>query len=88
MGLGGGVVLVLGGVRLVGDDGDEEDAGTGKEAGAVKGLEDRVVAAFDGIGVEKELRGGVPEYFVLGKLKKNLSVGGCRYFSQSNKSSG
>ena len=77
LGFGGGIVLVFGGIGLIGDDGDEEDPGAGEEAWTVKGLEDGVVAAFDGVRVEEELSGGVPEHLVRGELKEYLCVGGC-----------
>jgi len=77
LGLRGGVVLVLGGVGLVGDDCDEEDAGAGEEAGAIEGLEDGIVATFDRVCVEEELGGGVPEYFVCRELEKDFGVRGC-----------
>ena len=68
------VVLGFDDVRLTGYDGDEEDSGTGKEAGAIKRLEDGKVAAFYGVGVEKELGRGVPKNLVGRKLHEDLGV--------------
>ena len=57
------------------DDGYEDDARAREEAGAVDGLEDRVVAALVGVGVEEELGGGVPEDFVGRELQEDFGVG-------------
>lgn len=62
-------------MALILNDGHEEDAGAGEEAWAVEGLEDGVVAALGGVGVEEELGGGVPEDLGGGELQEDLGVG-------------
>lgn len=74
-GFGLGVGLGLDAVALILDDGYEEDAGAGEEVGAVEGLEDGVIAALGGVGVEEELGGGVPEDLGGGELQEDLGVG-------------
>ena len=75
MGFGDVVGLGFDGVGLGLDDGDEDDAGAGEEAGRVEGLEDGVVAAGVGVGVEEELVGLVPEDLGGGELEEDFGVG-------------
>ena len=75
LGFCGIVVLGFDDVGLGGDDGDEQDARAGEEAGPVEGLEDWVVAALVRIGVEEELRRCVPEDLVGWELHEDFRVG-------------
>ena len=68
------VILGFDDVGLTGYDRDEENSGTGEEAGAIERLEDGIVSAFYGVGVEKELGRGVPKNLVGGELHEDLGV--------------
>ena len=69
----GGVGLPLNAVGFFIDDDNEEDVGARQKAWCAEGLEEGVVAAGDGVGVEHELGGGVPEG--VGELEEDLGVG-------------
>ena len=74
LGLGFGVGLGFDAGALVLQDGGEDDAGPGQEAGSVEGLPDGVVAAFGRVGVEEELGRPVPEDAVRWELQEDFGV--------------